>query len=363
MSRDGIGRIEGDSEIFSTPRSHSIPVLILAGVGLAAAFFLMKEVPIPIRLFFGGFSALFLFFGVRILLGKSVFLRISAQGLHLGGGKAAPLPWERIAGVGIGEPIERRGNRGRTVRTGPTLALHLRPGSTSSPDTFLKGRSSQAETLPDGHLRLKIDMTGSPVALEALIERIRFYAGRDLPDTPMPSASALKPSKRMSIGSLIFITIWCLGFGGIGGTFCVMSIRDAFLGWQSTSWPEVEGRILESRVQESRGTKGRTNYSAAVLYSFSVDGAEFTSTRIDFSPSRSGLERARDLVEAFPEGSIHRVRYNSKTPDEAVLRPGVTSASFLTIGLTSLFPLIAGAVGFFSYRSFFRQRAQNRAAA
>ena len=101
----------------------------------------------------------------------------------------------------------------------------------------------------------------------------------------------------------------------------------------SLQWPTVPGMILESRYASLSGNfreasfammGGNHTYGAQVLYRYTVDGREYTSSQIRLSSSdlSGGSGRPRQFVEEHPVGTSVLVYYQPGNPQNAVLIPG-----------------------------------------
>lgn len=104
-------------------------------------------------------------------------------------------------------------------------------------------------------------------------------------------------------------------------------------------WPQTEGEILESELQESSGDQG-TMYSAHVVYRYALDGGEFESNRIWYGGVYSTSDRSEmfEIVKQYPVGKTVTVYYSPDSPSESVLIPGayVLSHVLYVIGLVFL---------------------------
>jgi hypothetical protein len=90
-----------------------------------------------------------------------------------------------------------------------------------------------------------------------------------------------------------------------------------------TSWPSVEGVILESVVVANR--EGRQSFRPVVRYAYAVDGVCYEGHRIasgepvDFA----AYTRARRVLDAYRPGGTVIVHYDPARPGVSVLRPGM----------------------------------------
>jgi hypothetical protein len=118
---------------------------------------------------------------------------------------------------------------------------------------------------------------------------------------------------------------------------------------QAYRWPTVRGRIVSSGAETFRqrptaaGEGYRRHHKAAVVYTYEVNGRQYTGDRVTLflkvSATTSGP--ARRTASRYPVGSEVNVRYNPKKPSEACLRP---------FSLAHLIPwIVAGAMLSFAW--------------
>jgi hypothetical protein len=139
----------------------------------------------------------------------------------------------------------------------------------------------------------------------------------------------------------------------------------------SEDWPQTQGEVIESELEESRGDNG-TMYSAHVVYRFALDGGDFESNRIWFGGDYSTSNRSEmfEVVKKYPVGQTVTVYYSPDTPSESVLMPGAYASSYVLFAIVMVFLGVGGslllgfvflfvrsATGFTSEESQFRDAA------
>lgn len=129
-----------------------------------------------------------------------------------------------------------------------------------------------------------------------------------------------------------------LAAGGYGVAFWLgKPIRDEAVA--STSWPATEGRIIRSRLEESRND-GKTQLSHDIGYEYALDGKTLTGSRVWIGDgySASPGNEFRAAVARYPVGKQVQVHYDPTAPADSVLEPGTTWSSSLAyfIGLGML---------------------------
>ena len=121
------------------------------------------------------------------------------------------------------------------------------------------------------------------------------------------------------------------GFGSLAiwGAFRVSSdIR------RGRSWPTVPGKILERRVGDPMGTKGRS-FLPYVKYTYVVDGKEYTNDQVYLIRRSGGMAtRMRKLVDSFPDPVP--VHYDPKDPSSTYLISNPTSTSWTLVAFGAL---------------------------
>jgi hypothetical protein len=109
----------------------------------------------------------------------------------------------------------------------------------------------------------------------------------------------------------------------------------------SSTWPKVQGVVTQSAVGTS-AIAMEAILPAEVTYEYSVKNLQHTSETIKFGENSYGdRQPAADIVARYPIGKKVNVSYDPASPDKSVLEPGVTSGSYIVIGIGVLFLLSA----------------------
>ena len=143
----------------------------------------------------------------------------------------------------------------------------------------------------------------------------------------------------------------------------VLIARDTLHEIDSNQWPSVEGQVQNVMAMP---TPAKVNepieYFGRALYSYAVDGQNYTSYLTDLS---SGTKRSSQIealadVSQYAPGTKIAVFYNPANPVEAVLQTGVPSNHLIVlIGLCIGF--VGGVIGsFFIVRGWRHKRSQKR---
>ncbi len=121
----------------------------------------------------------------------------------------------------------------------------------------------------------------------------------------------------------------------------------------SSSWPMVQGTIVESRVDEVRRSKPpkqqvkQSKFRPVVDYEYSVNTESYTSSRVQFGETLLNSKQAAETaISSYPAGQVVNVYYKPSAPKSAVLQPGMNFQSIfypaigvilILIGLPLLF--------------------------
>lgn len=119
----------------------------------------------------------------------------------------------------------------------------------------------------------------------------------------------------------------------------------------STDWPTVEGKVIESNV-DSRTTREKrgnvyttvTYFTPKVRYQYEVDGRFHVGTTVkSFELRTTEAKLANDVIARYPKDAPVQVHYNPDDTKDSVLEPGIDGSSYIYLGIP-LITLIAGAV-------------------
>ena len=103
---------------------------------------------------------------------------------------------------------------------------------------------------------------------------------------------------------------------------------------KNRGWPTTPGKVLERRVGEPMGTRGRS-FIPVVKYTYSVDGKEYTNDQVYLIRRTGGIhDKMQELVDSFPDPVP--VHYNPKNPAESYLIVNPSSTSWILVGFGAL---------------------------
>lgn len=160
----------------------------------------------------------------------------------------------------------------------------------------------------------------------------------------------------MSIQTVLYRFLAPLLFLVGGVAALAFGVRDLLAIRAASRWPSAEGVVESSEVRtEIRETRrdNRTRryreYSAAVVYRFTVDGVSIRGQRVRFGGFVSDTPEAAERdVASYPAGSAVVVFYDPENPEDSVLERGVSAGAWILPGLGLAF-LLAGLVMGYSF--------------
>ncbi|MCB1022020.1 MAG: DUF3592 domain-containing protein [Acidobacteria bacterium] len=157
--------------------------------------------------------------------------------------------------------------------------------------------------------------------------------------------NAQPPPPASSLRIVRWFGYFCLLAGAAMTAFGVYFVQ---LADASADWPSVQGQIDAVRVRVHTLHGGRNSvrteadrmYYPEVTYSYSVDGAGYTSTRYALGESQdwhNHREQAVEAAKAFQAGQPIAVYYDPADAASAVLAPGGTGGSWVPLLLGIFF--------------------------
>lgn len=125
----------------------------------------------------------------------------------------------------------------------------------------------------------------------------------------------------------------------MGALFCVLLYGSFAASMEIRGWPEVEGEIILSAVDERQiGEHVPEEFAAAITYGYVYAGTPYTGENLDLRGLKWSKDRtlAEQTVEQYPVGSSHQVRVNPDEPEISVLKVP-TKAAIYSIWFPALF--------------------------
>ena len=150
-----------------------------------------------------------------------------------------------------------------------------------------------------------------------------------------------------------FFTLVCLIAGPI---FAWNGMSDVFTALSAKNWPTVQGAVLTSNVETSRGSKGRRSYAPSITYRYEVDGKRYEGNRIDYGDRGSSSQgKAIAISMKYPQGRDVTVHYRKSAPEESVLEVGTSLSNWIVLVMGLIFTV----VGIFSAKAIWREFNSN----
>lgn len=109
------------------------------------------------------------------------------------------------------------------------------------------------------------------------------------------------------------------GFLAIGATLLAIWMFARRRAGATEKWSSVPGRIMDSRLVESRDSDGDRSITASVTYAYQVGAAQFQASRVAVG---GGKGTPSQIVQRYPPGAVVQVFYDPRKPASAVLEPG-----------------------------------------
>lgn len=138
----------------------------------------------------------------------------------------------------------------------------------------------------------------------------------------------------MKFAYILFAIFVLVGLG-----IAVYGLTVLYHARRTAAWPGTPGVVTRSEV-----VRGDDSYSAALAYSYTVDGVAYEGTSIASGPeiTSSTEDHARRRVDRYPVGSAVTVYYDPAAPATAVLEPGLLKRSFVPLVFGLFFATFGG---------------------
>ena len=107
----------------------------------------------------------------------------------------------------------------------------------------------------------------------------------------------------------------------------------------SLRWPPVPGRIVDSRLIQTRDGDGGASTVASVTYAYTAGGTTLQGNRVSVGVTGGN---ARAIVQKYPAGTDVQVFYDPSKSSSAVLEPGGSGLKALLIVAVAV--ILGGAV-------------------
>lgn len=112
----------------------------------------------------------------------------------------------------------------------------------------------------------------------------------------------------------------------------------------SSSWPMVQGQIIESRLIKGYIKGSTAGFIPGVCYNYNVGGLDFKGSQITFDKGVLSEKEATTWLRDYPTGKVVSVYYNPRDFGTAVLVPGIQSQQRLLFRMAIGFILIFSTV-------------------
>lgn len=136
----------------------------------------------------------------------------------------------------------------------------------------------------------------------------------------------------------VLLLVWSCLWSPLTLLLDAMIAQTAIKQLQALAFATVEGKVVDSRIDEIRGET--TTYQASVRFNYVVAGREWTGECYRHSLAVLQLRPAEKIVRAYPAGSKTTVYYNPANPAESLLNPGLAAADFFALLCSTPFNII-----------------------
>lgn len=148
--------------------------------------------------------------------------------------------------------------------------------------------------------------------------------------------------------------------------FCLIAMFacPAFLVWSagetrqqiaSNSWPSVEGEVLYITAKDWwDDDSNTTKYYGRVMYTYMVDGQEFTTDLTDLGPGMKRIDRETALedVSEYRPGMKVMVYYDPDDPGVGVIKKGIPGMHLVLLVILCVGTVICTITSFFTIRAW-----------
>ena len=151
-----------------------------------------------------------------------------------------------------------------------------------------------------------------------------------------------KAGKRSLLLALFGLPFFCFGIG-----FGFFKLWPEFSIWlEASSWVQTEGKLLSSKLNSSRTSKGGTTYEVQARYRYEVHGRTYKGSRVGIHSGKDNIGDyhqvwAQKLSQIRNSGQPVTVWYNPQNPDESLLDPNLRWGFMaMQIAFASVFSLV-----------------------
>ena len=127
--------------------------------------------------------------------------------------------------------------------------------------------------------------------------------------------------------------VFFLGWGLVGLTGLIWSLRNLWLALQSKYWNEVDCEIIESDVKITQ-LKGKS-YRPMISYRYNVNGFDYEGNKIKYGATWGSESVANNYCEKYPVGKKVKISIDPNNYGRSVLEPGASLSTIVWIILYS----------------------------
>jgi hypothetical protein len=114
----------------------------------------------------------------------------------------------------------------------------------------------------------------------------------------------------------------------------------------SRHWPVAQGRIIALEMDVRQLVREKL-YVPRVTYCYRVSGTDYQGRRIDLTSQRKFYSQsaANAVLEDYRSDGVVAVYYNPARPADSLLKPGVTTATWMITGLVAMLLILFVSIG------------------
>jgi hypothetical protein len=132
----------------------------------------------------------------------------------------------------------------------------------------------------------------------------------------------------------------------------IFVLKTLKIGYESESWPSVEGIISESYLDGTR----QNNTSPRVVYQYLVNNETFTNTVIKTGRSVNILSDAEKVIAKYPRNKVVTVFYNPLKPQQSALETGMEKSALIFPVILLLIIIVASCFAFYKWPGIHAER-------
>ena len=117
----------------------------------------------------------------------------------------------------------------------------------------------------------------------------------------------------------------------VGLSFINQVKEDLYYAYQSSSWAQIQGVVIESVLRTKPPEKDQPQtFVPDVVYRYELSDKKYKNNRISFERTFKDKALAKGFVDRYPKGKQVTVFYNPGNPAQSILEPGIKFSALVT---------------------------------